>query len=76
MQWTDVESSNLARVGYDAGAGRMLVVFRNGTRCAYSNISQEEHDGLIAAPSVGSHFYKNFRPRPFEKLPAEEEKAA
>ena len=75
MQWTDVESSNLKRVGYDAGARRMLVVFNNGSRCAYPNVSQEEHDALVNAPSVGKHFYQNIRGREFEKLAREEEAA-
>lgn len=36
----------------------------------YPDVSPEDHQGLIAAKSIGSHFAANFRKRPSHKVPA------
>lgn len=54
-----VESSNIASVGYDADAQLLEVQFTNGNRYQYAGVTPEQHDALVTAPSVGSHFARH-----------------
>lgn len=60
-----VSSSNVAELGYDSENQIVYVRFLNGSLYIYKNVPQNEFDGLLNAPSIGSYFnrnYKNFYP--------------
>lgn len=63
MTRTEVQSSNIASVGYDSHTGVMEVEFRTGKVYTYPNVSAQEFQDLLSAPSIGSHFHKHFRSR-------------
>lgn len=56
MKREAVTSSNIAAIGYDATKQELEVEFTSGGIYRYTGVSQEQHDALIAAPSVGKHF--------------------
>ncbi|CAJ5553300.1 Uncharacterised protein [Burkholderia pseudomallei] len=68
----EVVSSQIFAIGFDASTGTMAVRFKKGdqptTLYHYSGVSQEEFDAFKGAESVGSHFYRVFKPAP-ERYP-------
>jgi hypothetical protein len=60
---TEVRSTTIQHVGYDSDTKQLTVRFAHGGEYAYEGVSQEEHDALLAAPSVGKHFHANIRPK-------------
>lgn len=56
-----VTSSNIAAVGYDPEAKELHVKFKTGATHVYSNVSPEQHQALVGAESVGSHFHHQIR---------------
>jgi hypothetical protein len=64
-----VASSNIAALGYDAGAETAYVAFLNGTTYAYKGVSLQEFENLRTAPSVGSYLNRNFKNvYPYERV--------
>ena len=61
MEMRPVDSSNLRSVGYDEGLGHLYVEFQTGATWRYTGVSAQQHEALLAAPSVGSYFSKNIR---------------
>jgi hypothetical protein len=59
MNHVPVESSNIKSVGYDPEAKLLEIQFANGGRYQYADVSPEQHQALVTAPSVGSHFAKH-----------------
>ena len=62
MQYQDVTSSNISRVGYDSDQGALHVRFVSGKEYGYLGVRPEQHAALIGAPSVGQHFTQHIRP--------------
>lgn len=61
-----VESSNLEAVGYDPDEELLYIIFKEKrstprTLYRYSNVSQEEFDGLLSAESQGKYFHSVIR---------------
>lgn len=59
MKMTPVTSSNIAAIGYAHPMephATLVVEFKNGKKFAYSNVSLEERDALMASESIGRHF--------------------
>ena len=64
---SDVQSSNIKRVGWHRMT--VFIEFNNGGCYAYEHVSLKEYNALVAADSVGSYFYHEFRSRfPYKKL--------
>jgi len=61
MDRKPVGSSNIASVGYDAPERVLEVEFKKGGVYRYKGVSQNTHDGLMAAESKGKYFYANIR---------------
>lgn len=66
-----VESSNISAVGYDADRRVLVVQFRGAVvgspydpAWIYLGVSQETHQELLAAPSIGSYFARRVRDNP------------
>lgn len=57
-----VQSSNVQAVGYDPQARRLAVQFKgSGGIYHYDGVEQSDHDKLIGAESIGSHFSQHIR---------------
>lgn len=62
MQLTPVTSSNIDAVGYHEDSRTLHIRFAFGSTYTYRDVAPEEHENLIAAKSIGSHFAKHIRP--------------
>ena len=60
-QMIDVNSSNVAQIGYDENEQTVYIRYNNGTLYIYKEVPQHEFDGLKNAPSVGSYLHRNFK---------------
>lgn len=58
-----VESSNIASVGYDGVARRLVVTFTNGNTYAYEAVDRDVHRAFLAADSKGKFFAQQVRYR-------------
>jgi hypothetical protein len=56
-----VKSSNIKAIGYEPETQRLHVQFGSGKTYAYDGVKAEEHEALINAASVGSHFHHAIR---------------
>jgi len=61
MNMVAVKSSNITHVGFDPATKTLGVTFSSGQTYHYANVTQEQHDKMIAAESIGQHFFANFR---------------
>ncbi len=69
VNMTDVNSSNISAVGYDADNEIVHVQFLNGSEYIYKGVPQHEFDGLLNAPSVGSFLNRNYKNiYPYERV--------
>lgn len=60
ITWRDVESSNVARVGW--GRTGMFVRFRSGTIYLYRGVSRQRAVACAYAPSVGHYLNTKIKP--------------
>lgn len=60
---TPVTSSNIAAIGYDKDSKTLAVQFKNGALWHYSGVSEAAHKSLMDAPSKGSYFAAQVKPR-------------
>jgi hypothetical protein len=62
MEWTDVDSSQIVRIGYDAETLKAQVQFKDrksgyvSATYEYDNVPQEVVTDIINAPSAGQQF--------------------
>jgi hypothetical protein len=65
LPFVDVESSNLAAVGYLPDFARLFVKFHKGgvvtAEWAYDGVPRAVYDALLSAPSKGKYFAANIR---------------
>jgi hypothetical protein len=60
-----VNSSNISWLDYDPELQELTIRFHSGGTYTYSNVSEEEYQALLNAPSIGQHFHqyiKNEKP--------------
>ena len=65
MIMQNVNSSNIASIGYDRETMRLAIRFRTGNLYVYMNVPPEVFDAHMRAPSKGtyhSQFIKNVYP--------------
>lgn len=74
MDMKPVKSTNVLSVGFDSTTGEMRVQFANGVY-KFKGVTQEIHDALMAAQSIGKHFHSYIKGH-FEQVKPEEEKAS
>ena len=53
LNWTEVESSNIRMIGFDADIEELRIKFNSGAEYAYFGVSAEVYGGLMRAPSAG-----------------------
>ncbi len=61
MKMMPVDSSNLAAVGYDKKSQTLRIRFGHGGLYEYYNVSEDEYEGLMNAPSHGRYFNFNIK---------------
>lgn len=61
MTRTPVKSTNVKSVGYDPATRAMEVEFQNGRVYSHSNVSANDHSGLVNSSSIGGHYHKHFK---------------
>jgi len=61
IEMKSVESSNLARVGYDADTLRLVVEFGIGSKYIYFGVKQNVYDSFMASDSKGRFFHAHIR---------------
>ena len=64
MEMRPVDSSNIKAVGYDPSTRVMRVEFHHGGSYEHRDVGPAEHEALISASSVGSHYHRHFRSAP------------
>ena len=52
MEIIDVKSKIICRLGYDEKTNELIVIFKNGKRYLYSNVSKSEFKAIIEAESM------------------------
>jgi KTSC domain len=57
-----LQSSHLDRIGYDADAQMMHVIFKDGSHYAYHNVPHRTFSQLLKADSPGEHFREHIKP--------------
>lgn len=57
----EVESSNIAAVGYEDDTSTLVVRFNSGSEYRYYGVAKEVFDELLNAPSKGRYFNQNIR---------------
>lgn len=63
IDWRDVSSSYLSRVGHDADLNQLHVEYKRGASHIHDNVSADEFEQLCCAGSVGQHYIQNIRDR-------------
>src|ERR1700722_2716164 len=63
MHRDPVKSSNIISLGYDPVAQALEIEFYSKAVYRYEGVASAEHEALISAPSIGTHFSKHFRAR-------------
>lgn len=53
------KSSNIAATAHDGSA--LFVKFKNGGVFKYPGVSADEHQAMLKADSVGSHFHRHVK---------------
>lgn len=61
MEYTPVNSSNIAEVGYDADSQTLGMKFHSGTTYHYAEVPKEKHDELLTAESPGAVFAREIK---------------
>ena len=61
MEMREVQSSTLAKIGYDANLKLLAVEFTNGSRYVYNNVPAEVYAELMSSHSLGKYFGANIR---------------
>lgn len=56
-----VDSSDIARVGYDEAKKQLWVKFHQGGTYVYSGVPSQVHQAMINADSVGSYFHRSIK---------------
>lgn len=61
MEMHNVDSSNVAAVGYEEDSQTLQVEFTNGSTYQYFDVPQAIFDGLLGASSVGQYLNQNVK---------------
>ncbi|MBU3226791.1 KTSC domain-containing protein [Clostridium algidicarnis] len=61
MERTNVSSSNVYSIGYDANTKTLEVQFNNGSIYQYYDVPQSIYSGLMSASSHGSYLHAHVK---------------
>ena len=63
MKMQQVESSNIAEIGYDKDSKTLRVKFKNGGLYDYSDVPESEYAAFLSAESHGKYLNQNIKNR-------------
>ena len=61
MNYIVVQSSNIAKIGYNKDTGELGVIFNNGGEYIYPGVSEEIYNDFMSASSHGHYHYENIK---------------
>tara|TARA_B100001250_G_scaffold408812_1_gene431881 strand:+ start:4180 stop:4515 length:336 start_codon:yes stop_codon:yes gene_type:complete len=77
IKLTPVDSSQVARIGYEEESKILAVQFKHGRMAIYHypNVEPQTYADFMAAESKGVFFREHIKALPFEKFPADPEQS-
>jgi len=63
LDWTPLQSSNIAACAYDDATSTLHVRFHSGRTYQLSNVSRETYEGLRDASSPGAYYNSELKGR-------------
>lgn len=63
-----VKSHAIAAIGHDPKSNTLHVEFQSGHVYEYSDVTAEEHQAFVNAPSIGAHFQTHLRGRAAQRI--------
>ena len=64
---TPVKSSNIKAIDYDPTTKTLTIEFNSGGLYEYHDVTEAEHNTLLKADSIGSHFHQHIKSKKFTK---------
>jgi hypothetical protein len=61
MEWRDVDSSSIRRIGYAAQTQELQIEFMSGGLYSYANVPKPIADGFLNAERKGAYFFEKIR---------------
>lgn len=61
MKMQSVTSSAIESIGHDPETKRLRIKFQSGHTHDFPNVTAEQYQAFLAAPSIGKHFHAHFR---------------
>jgi hypothetical protein len=61
MEREQVQSSNIAAIGYDTDTQTLEIEFLNGTIYQYFDMPEHHHTGIMSADSKGKYLAQNIK---------------
>jgi hypothetical protein len=74
IEMKEVESSQIAKIGYDAESEELHIEFKKGGHYFYKSVPAEVYEEFSNAESIGSYFYRNIKGK-YDHVKVQEEKA-
>jgi len=68
ITWTEVKSTNVAKVAYDENADELLIEFRSGGVYAYPSAGEAAYQDLVNNPSPGSYVNRWLKGQPSRRV--------
>jgi hypothetical protein len=68
VEWKDVSSSNVSRVGWNDETNELLVEFASGSVYAYPDAGESAYQDLLVSTSPGGYVSRNLRRLPARKV--------
>jgi len=68
ITWTEVKSTNVAKVAYDENADELLIEFRSGGVYAYPSAGEAAYQDLVNNPSTGSYVNRWLKGQPSRRV--------
>ena len=60
-EWVEVESSNIASIGYVSETNGLLVRFKSGNTYTYSDVPKDIYDEFVNSKSKGKYFAEHIK---------------
>ena len=62
LEWKDVQSGSMKRVGFDVATYELQILFNSGGLYLYRKVPKEKADGLLQATHKNAYFVEFIRP--------------
>jgi hypothetical protein len=66
ISYVTVDSSSIARIGFDPSTATLAICFHNGAEYHYLSVPEHHFSAMAAAPSVGAYFHQQVRNAGFD----------